>query len=320
MPDEGPDQREGFEDSPAESGTSPVRVHVPVLLRETLDALELVPGLTAVDGTVGAGGHAVAIATAIGPEGLLLGLDRDPEILVRAREALAHAQASGARFRFRLHHLPFSRIADALAAEGLSACDRVLLDLGVSSMQLDSAQRGFSFLGDGPLDMRMDPTTGVTAAQWLRRIDERSLADALHAFGEERHSRRIARAIVAARERGPIERTGQLAEIVVRALPPASRHQRIHPATRTFQAIRIAVNDELGELEAGLAAAARCLRPGGRIAVLTFHSLEDRIVKRFFQAHLRPITRKPVEAGADEVRANPRARSAKLRCATKEVA
>lgn len=288
-------------------------VHRPVLLREVMAILELRSGLVVVDGTVGAGGHARAIVPAIGPDGVLVGLDRDSEILAPARAALA-AGAAGAGVRISLHHLPHSRMHEALAANGLSRCDRVLLDLGVSSMQLDRPGRGFSFMADGPLDMRMDASAPLTAAEWLASVDERELADVLYRFGEERHSRRIARHLVAARRRSPIERTAQLAALVAAALPPAARGGRIHPATRTFQAIRIAVNDELGELERGLRAALDCLVPGGRLAVITFHSLEDRIVKHFLRAHCDVLTKKPIAPTPEEVRANPRARSAKLRC------
>jgi 16S rRNA (cytosine1402-N4)-methyltransferase len=276
--------------------------------------LELRAGLVVVDGTVGAGGHARAIVQAIGADGVLVGLDRDSEILVTARAALVEAAAAGAGARVSLHHLAHSRMHEALAAIGQSRCDRVLLDLGVSSMQLDRPERGFSFMADGPLDMRMDATSPITAAAWLASASERDLADVIFRLGEERYSRRIARAIVAARGRAPIARTAQLAELVWNAVPGAARHGRIHPATRTFQALRMHVNDELGELERGLHAAIACLRPGGRLCVITFHSLEDRIVKHFLRAHTDVVTRKPVVAMPDEVRDNPRARSAKLRC------
>ncbi|MGE3174771.1 MAG: 16S rRNA (cytosine(1402)-N(4))-methyltransferase RsmH [Planctomycetota bacterium] len=290
-------------------------VHVPVLLAETLALLDLRPGLAVVDATVGAGGHATAIARALGPTGLLIGLDRDGEILACARAALAEA-AKGApeQAGVSLHHLSFSRVQEAVAAAGQSACDRLLLDLGVSSLQLDKADRGFSFLADGPLDMRMDAATGPSAAEWLRDVDEVELARVLFEYGDERHSRRIARALVAARKQAPIVRTGQLAELIVRAMPGPARHGRIHPATRSFQAIRMAVNDELGELEAALRAALECVRPGGRICAISFHSVEDRIVKWFLRGHCQVVTKKPVVATEAEVRHNPRARSAKLRC------
>lgn len=289
-------------------------VHRPVLLREVLAILELREGLVVVDGTVGAGGHARAIVPAIGPSGVLVGLDRDSEILVPARAALAAAADAGAGARISLHHLSHARMHEALAAIGQSRCDRVLLDLGVSSMQLDRPERGFSFMADGPLDMRMDTSAPHTAADWLASVSERDLADTIFQLGEERHSRRIARAIVEARRRTPIVRTAQLAALVAAAMPPAARGGRIHPATRTFQAIRMALNDELGELARGLQAAVDCLRPGGRLVVISFHSLEDRVVKQFLRANTDLVTKKPIVAAPDEVRDNPRARSAKLRC------
>lgn len=292
-------------------------VHRPVLLREVMAILELREGLVVVDGTVGAGGHARAIVPAIGPSGVLVGLDRDSEILVPARAALAEAAAAGAGARVSLHHLAHSRMHEALAAIGQSRCDRVLLDLGVSSMQLDRAERGFSFMADGPLDMRMDASSPVTAADWLASAGERELADTIFQLGEERYSRRIARAIVETRRRQPLVRTTQLAELVRSAMPGPARHGRIHPATRTFQAIRMHVNDELGEIERGLRAALACLRPGGRLAVITFHSLEDRLVKHFLREHFDVVTKKPIVAMPDEVDENPRARSAKLRCAVR---
>jgi 16S rRNA (cytosine1402-N4)-methyltransferase len=287
-----------------------------VLLHETLAVLDLGPGLVVVDGTVGAGGHARAIARVLGPTGHMVGLDRDSEILVCARAALAATDKDASeQARVSLSHLPGSRMREALANAGLEACDRVLLDLGVSSLQLDQAVRGFSFMTDGPLDMRMDATAAPSAAEWLRRVDEQELARVLFEYGDERHSRRIARAIVAARRQAPIVRTLQLAELIVRALPGPARHQRIHPATRSFQAIRMAVNDEIGELEGALAAAVQCLRPGGRLAVISFHSVEDRIVKHFLRAHCEVVTKKPIVATPAEVARNPRARSARLRCA-----
>ncbi|HEX5053574.1 MAG TPA: 16S rRNA (cytosine(1402)-N(4))-methyltransferase RsmH [Planctomycetota bacterium] len=290
-------------------------VHEPVLLRETMAMLELREGLVVVDGTVGAGGHARAIVQAIGSTGLLVGLDRDSEILASARVALTHdVAAAGAGARVSLHHLSYVSMREALAANGRSRCDRVLLDLGVSSLQLDRPERGFSFMADGPLDMRMDSSAPMTAADWLNTVPEQDLANAIYEFGEERHSRRIARRLVEVRRRTAIVRTGQLAELVVQALPAAARHGRIHPATRTFQAIRMVVNDELGELRRGLAAAIDCLSPGGRLAVISFHSLEDRIVKHFLRGETAVVTKKPIEATPDEVRRNPRARSAKLRC------
>ncbi|MBL8735895.1 MAG: 16S rRNA (cytosine(1402)-N(4))-methyltransferase RsmH [Planctomycetes bacterium] len=289
-------------------------VHRPVLLAEVMAHLDLREGLVVVDGTVGAGGHARAIVQSIGAAGVLVGLDRDSEILVAAQSALAEAKAAGAAAGVSLHHLPHARMHEALAVIGQSRCDRVLLDLGVSSLQLDRPERGFSFMADGPLDMRMDASAPVSAADWLASVDERTLADTLYRLGDERYSRRIARSVVEVRRRTPIVRTGQLADLVVRALPGAARGGRIHPATRTFQAIRMQVNDELGELERGLEAARRCLRPGGRLVVISFHSHEDRVVKHYLRAHFEVLTKKPVEAMPGEVHDNPRARSAKLRC------
>jgi 16S rRNA (cytosine1402-N4)-methyltransferase len=288
-------------------------VHVPVLVAETLEALALAPGLVVVDGTVGAGGHALQIARVIGPGGTLIGLDRDAEILACAQAAFT-SEAAGAQVRVSLHHLVFSRMREALSQLGLQHCDRVLLDLGVSSLQLDSSRRGFSFMADGPLDMRMDASAETTAARWLAKVPEPELARVLFEYGGERHSRRVARAIVTARQRTPLQRTQQLADIVLRALPPPARRGRIHAATRTFQAIRMAVNDELGELQRGLEAARDCLRPDGRLCVISFHSAEDGLVKRFVRERMQPLWRKPVTAGERELAANPRARSARLRC------
>ena len=289
-------------------------VHEPVLLRETTAILDLGEGHVVVDGTVGAGGHAVEIARAIGPAGVLVGLDRDSEILAAARVALTRVAATGAAAGFSLHHLPHARMHEALAAAGQPRCDRVLLDLGVSSLQLDRPERGFSFMADGPLDMRMDASAPMTAADWLADVSETELADTLFQLGDERHSRRIARRLVEVRRRTAITRTAQLADLIAGAMPAAARHGRIHPATRSFQAIRMAVNDELGELERGLAAAFACLRVGGRLAVISFHSVEDRLVKQFLRANAEVVTKKPIVASDDEVRRNPRSRSAKLRC------
>jgi 16S rRNA (cytosine1402-N4)-methyltransferase len=294
-----------------------------VLLQESLQLLDLRPGLTVVDGTVGAGGHARAIARAIHPDGLLIGLDRDAEILAHAEAALREQQErEGLRTRISLHHQRYDEMRDVLDQVADGACDRVLLDLGVSSLQLDQAERGFSFVQDGPLDMRMNRSSSrPTAAQWLRSVSERDLVRVLREYGEERFAGRIARNI---KEAGPIERTGQLADIVLRAVPrpPRGQRRRIHPATRVFQAIRIAVNDELGAVERGLEAARRSLRPGGRLVVISFHSLEDRIVKRFLRESesFRVVTRKPVMPAEDEIERNPRARSARVRCGVIEEA
>ncbi len=304
----------GGKGSSADGHGSRQPVHRPVLLHEVMAILELRSGLVVVDGTVGAGGHSRAIVPCIGPDGVLVGLDRDSEILREAQATLGEADVAGAGAGISLFHLPHSGMHEALARIGQSRCDRVLLDLGVSSLQLDRPERGFSFMADGPLDMRMDASSSPTAADWLAEVDERTLADTLFQLGDERYSRRIARRIVEVRRRTRIVRTAQLADLVVDALPGAARGGRIHPATRTFQAIRMCINDELGELERGLAAARDCLRPGGRLAVISFHSHEDRVVKHFLRAHMQVVTKKPIEAGYDEVRDNPRARSAKLRC------
>jgi 16S rRNA (cytosine1402-N4)-methyltransferase len=284
-----------------------------VLLQETLHVLDPRAGMTVVDGTVGAGGHAAAIAAAIGPGGVLIGLDRDAEILAHAEAALVDACAASG-VRLHLVRASFEHVERVLAELGAPGCDRLLLDLGVSSLQLDSPQRGFSFMHDGPLDMRMSTTDAPTAAEWLRSVAPSTLEQVLREYGEERHARRIARAIVTARRRAPIETTGQLADIVRAAAPRGAGRQRIHPATRTFQAVRIAVNDELGVLARGLAAAERVLRDGGRLAVIAFHSLEDRLVKRFLRERMTLPFRKPLRAGAEEIGRNPRARSARLRC------
>jgi 16S rRNA (cytosine1402-N4)-methyltransferase len=297
----------------ADGGQAPV--HRPVLRAAVLASLDLRSGQIVVDATVGAGGHASEVLAAITPGGTLIGIDRDAAVLEHARRTLEAAAArAGGGVGFRLFQASFSRMSEVLQQEGLDRCDRVLLDLGVSSLQLDTAARGFSFSHDGPLDMRMDQDDAdrMTAAQWLGRASEREIARVLWDLGEERHARRIARAIVARRARAPLQRTGELADLVRHCLP-AARGARIHPATRTFQAIRMHVNDELGELERGLAAAEAVLRPGGRLVVITFHSGEDRVVKHFLRSRFAVPERKPVVATAAEVAANPRARSAKLR-------
>jgi 16S rRNA (cytosine1402-N4)-methyltransferase len=288
--------------------------HQPVLLAEVLAHLEPGRGGLFVDCTVGLGGHARALLE--GGASTLIGLDRDPDALAEAREALA---AFGDRVS--LVHRDYRELGDELDARGVPAVDGILADLGVSSMQLDAPGRGFSFRRDEPLDMRMDRTAGPTAAEALSRVDEQTLADVIYRFGEERHSRRIARAIVAARARGGIETTGQLAEIVRRAVPRQG-YTRIDPATRTFQAIRIWVNAELEGLDTFVGTAARRLAPGGRLVVITFHSLEDRVVKHTLRAlqasgdvGLRVLTKRPITPGDVEVARNPRARSAKLRAA-----
>ncbi len=281
------------------------------MVAEVIEHLEPGRGGLFVDCTVGLGGHARALVDAGASR--LIGLDRDPAAVAAARDAL-----SGFGDRVEVVHADYRRIAAVLDERRVKKVDGVLADFGVSSMQLDAPGRGFSFRQDDPLDMRMDTTAGPTAAEALRDVDERTLADVIYEFGEERHSRRIARAIVAARERVPIETTGQLAEIVRRAIPRKG-YTRIDPATRTFQAIRIWVNRELEGLDSFLGAATQRLADGGRMAVITFHSLEDRIVKHTLrtlaaeEAGLRIRTRRPLVPSEAEIERNPRARSAKLR-------
>ncbi len=285
--------------------------HVPVMTREVVALLRPERGGLYVDCTVGLGGHARALLEA-GAE-RLIGLDRDPDALAVARETLAPWSD-----RIELEHADYRDLPSVLTARGITGCDGALADLGVSSLQLDAADRGFSFRRDEPLDMRMDRSQGPTLAQLLRDIDEGPLADAIFQFGEERFSRRIARAIVMTRERAPLETTGQLADVVRRAVPRKG-YQRIDPATRTFQALRIMVNRELEGLDAFLASAAERLLAGARLAVISFHSLEDRIAKHGFRAleragaALRIVTKRPLMPSEAEVEANPRARSAKLR-------
>ena len=301
--------------------------HVPVLLGPAISGLNLKTDGCYVDGTFGRGGHSGAILDQLGPAGRLLAIDRDPQAIAEAPDAVKNDP------RLELINGKFSELKRYAAERNLlGQVDGLLLDLGVSSPQLDEAARGFSFRTEGPLDMRMDPASGTSAAEWLATVDERSLKNVLRKFGEEKFAARIARAICMARDVQPITRTSQLAGIVEHAVPH-SRGKR-HPATKTFQAIRIFINDELGELAAALEASLDLLRPGGRLCVISFHSLEDRAVKRFMRnasqepeqyrglpdipAALRPQMRvvgKVQAAGEDEIAANPRARSARLRIA-----
>ena len=287
-------------------------MHEPVMVAEVLEHLAPERGGVFVDCTVGLGGHARAVLEAGASS--LIGLDRDPGALAEAREVLRPFGE-----RVQLVHADYRRLAEVLEERGVASVDGVLADLGVSSMQLDAPGRGFSFRRDEPLDMRMDTTAGPTAAALIQDADERTLADVIYEFGEERQSRRIARAIGAARARTPIATTGQLAA-VVRSAMPGRGYTRIDPATRTFQAIRIWVNRELEGLDAFLAEAAGRLAAGGRLVVITFHSLEDRVVKHTLRAlqakGLVTIrTKRPAVPAEAEVERNPRARSAKLRAA-----
>lgn len=302
--------------------------HEPVLLHEVLDLLHLSPGAVVVDGTVGGGGHSQHILAATGPDGRLLGLDRD----MRALTATAKRLAPFGK-RVTLHQANYAALADVLRAEGFEACDAILLDLGVSSHQLDCQERGFSFQHDAPLDMRMNQAEGITAEQVVNELTAAELGSIFKEYGEERWAKRIARRIEQSRAVAPIRTTLQLAELVKSAVPAGKQPQRIHPATRIFQALRIYVNDELGYLKKGLESSLEMLRPGGVLAVISFHSLEDRIVKQFFRAQIQTcecpprlpvcvcdrqpqvklLTRKGIRAGSAEIEHNLRARSATLR-------
>ena len=305
--------------------------HVPVLLKEAIDFLAVQRGGTYIDATVGLGGHSYEIAKRLGAPGHLIGLDKDPVALEIARKKLVVGDSSlrSAQGELRaadgepdwptitLLNRSFAEIAKG---QRPATIDGVLADVGVSSLQLDDSTRGFSFQADGPLDMRMDPRGERTAEQVVNHLDERQLADVIYEFGEERRSRRIARAICRSR---PIRSTAHLADVISAAARPMNSEQRrIHPATRTFQALRIFVNRELDDLKALLEAAPRILKPGGRVVVISFHSLEDRIVKDAFREGAQAgffslLTKKPVTATEEESDRNPRARSAKLRAAEK---
>jgi 16S rRNA (cytosine1402-N4)-methyltransferase len=289
--------------------------HVPVLLEVAIRSLNVRPGGTIIDATLGMAGHSLEIAKRLGPQGTLIGFDRDPEALAIATRRLEQlkAQLGVAMPNLILHGEDFSSAAERVAPGSI---DGILADFGVSSLQLGEAHRGFSFQADGPLDMRMDPRQGITAEQVVNQFDENDLADLIYEFGEERRSRRIARAIVRAR---PLTTTAQLARVVA-ASAPSMKGEKIHPATRTFQAIRICVNRELDEIQALLRNAPGMLKAGGRLAVISFHSLEDRLVKDAFRDGTRQgiwelLTRKPETADAKETDRNPRSRSAKLRAA-----
>lgn len=289
-------------------------IHIPVMADEVLEWLSP-PEVSAedrifVDGTLGGGGHTRLLVAAAGPGGRVLAIDRDPVAVERAETTLAGlpiylAQGSYADAKEFLDELDIAQV------------DGMLIDLGLSSDQLEDRDRGFSFQSDGPLDLRFDPTTGKSAAQFLKRISPEHLADVIYQYGEERYSRRIARAICKRQREQPIETASDLADIVRGSVPPQARHQKIDPATRTFQALRIAVNEELKQLEVALRRIPDILKPGGRLAAISFHSLEDRMVKEAFRHDERwkPLTKRPVTASEEEVAKNPRSRSAKLRIA-----
>jgi 16S rRNA (cytosine1402-N4)-methyltransferase len=305
--------------------------HVPVLAEEVRELLAVKPGDTVVDATFGAGGHAALLAEDLRGRGRLIAIDRDPSVRPYFEQ---FRRRFGVQSRFLRGEA--ADVLERLAENGVQA-DALLLDLGVSSMQLDRPERGFSYAVDAPLDMRMDPTAEVSARDLVNESPERELVTIFRRYGEERYAKQIARAIARRRRQRPIERTGELVELIRSAIPAPARFGDGHPAKRVFQALRIAVNDELGELEEALPAALEMLRPGGRIAVIAFHSLEDRIVKRFFQRlergcvcppdfpvcvcgrepELRRLNRKAIRPSAQEVALNPRAASARLRAAIK---
>jgi len=315
---------EGSTDTPqgVGHGSGSKTGHVPVLLKEAIDFLAIKRGGTYIDATVGLGGHSFEIAKRLGAPGHLIGLDKDPAALDIAREKLVVGRSSLVVGepdwpQITLLHRSFAEIG---SDQRPATIDGILADIGVSSLHLNDAARGFSFQAEGPLDMRMNPQAELTAEQVVNQVDEVTLANLIYEFGEERRSRRIARAIVRSR---PIRTTAQLADVVSAAARPMNQaERRIHPATKTFQAIRIFVNHELNDLRALLEAAPRVLKPGGRLVIISFHSLEDRIVKYALregvkQGHYKLMTKKPVVAGKEEIDRNPRARSAKLRAAEK---
>jgi len=291
--------------------------HVPVLLEESLEFLAVRPGGVYTDLTLGLGGHSAEIARRLGAKGKLIAFDRDPEAMSKSQARLAAlaGELSGEMPTVEYVSRPFSQVAEVIAPGTL---DGLLADFGVSSLQLDEAHRGFSFRAEGPLDMRMDPRSELTAEQVVNQADEEELANLIYEFGEERRSRRIARAIVRAR---PITTTAELARVVSACAPPI-KGEKIHPATRTFQALRISVNDELQEIQSLLKSAGSLLKPGGRLVLISFHSLEDRLVKDALRdgakaGQFELLTKKPVVATEQESLRNPRSRSAKLRAAKK---
>lgn len=284
--------------------------HVPVMPAEVMEYLALGENAVVVDGTLGGGGHTRLISQQIAPPGRVIGIDRDPLAVERTAKSLADVN------HVLCLHANYVDLPEVLAELEVKAVDGILLDLGLSSDQLADHQRGFSFHAEGPLDLRFDPTCGEPASRLLARLSATHLADIIYQYGEERRSRRIARRIVEQRRQQPIETAAQLAELVRKAVQPAKNH-RIDPATRTFQALRIAVNDELRNLESALRRLPHLLAPQGRLVVISFHSLEDRLVKQAFRNHelLESLTRKPLEASDAEKSQNPRSRSAKMRAA-----
>jgi 16S rRNA (cytosine1402-N4)-methyltransferase len=287
--------------------------HVPVLVAEVLDALRPTPGESFVDGTVGGGGHAEAISDRVGPTGLVIGLDRDDAALERVAQRLAGRAV-------KLVNSNYCDLPEVLAQLDIAGVHGVLLDLGLSSDQLADTERGFSFSSTGPLDLRFNTMAGEPATRLIERLSADHLQQLFSRYGEERYSPRIARKIVEVRRKHPIRTSADLAELVASVVPRTRDSERIHPATRVFQALRIAVNDELKSLEIGLRRIVDCLLPGGRFAVISFHSLEDRLVKEAFRndPRLEPTTRRPIEASEAELDVNPRARSAKLRVAIRK--
>ena len=286
--------------------------HEPVMLTEVMRLLEPKPGETIMDGTVGTGGHAESICRALAGAGCLVGIDRDPAMVERAKERLTASAAC----EVSVAAGNFSELPDRLQSLARGLADGVLLDLGMASPQIDDPDRGFSYRTDGPLDMRMTPNQGPPAEEWINHVPEKDLADALWEYGDERHARRIARAIVNARARSPIRRTAELAEIIRRAVPRGPR--RLHPARRSFQAIRIRINDELRHLDRFLEVLPSVLRAGGRCVIISYHSLEDRRVKHAFRNGVKAglyvaLTRRPLQSSPEERRVNPRSRSARLR-------
>ena len=306
--------------------------HKPVLFQECIENLDIKPDGIYVDGTLGGAGHAKGIANLLSPKGTLVGIDRDADAIAQAGERLEDANCNLVIVKGN-----YADIKGILSSKGIDRIDGALLDIGVSSYQLDNLQRGFSYMGDAPLDMRMDRDEASGAYDIINAYDEKELTRVIRDYGEERYAARIARSIVREREQKPIETTGELVEIIRRSMPAAAKREKQHPAKRTFQAIRIEVNDELGGLARAVEDFCDVLKPGGRLAIITFHSLEDRIVKDIFarrenpctcpkeipvcvcglKPDIRRVTRKPIIASPEEVQGNPRARSAKLRVCEK---